>query len=199
MNWDLLFDTPWWLPLGLGLVGMAIWISGNKRRDRALLYIGSVAIVLALAVAIVSYFVQTPRERAEHASRAFIRAVVEQQLETAEAILDPRAHVNVLGGSTQYANRTQVMAAVDRADELFGLKSATITSLRSERQGPLIIIYVDVLSVQSATMDQGFPTSWQFEFQFTGDEWKLWRITLVKAPRFSLKDAARQFPVLPRR
>ena len=33
---NLLFDAPWWLPALLIAVGLALWISGNKRVDAGL-------------------------------------------------------------------------------------------------------------------------------------------------------------------
>lgn len=197
MDWELLFDTPWWLPAGLILAGVALWVSGNNRRDRALRGMGTTSLVLAVALMVVSYVVQTPVEQAEQSSRMLVRSVVSKDLARIDAILDSQAHVVVQGGDMLYANRRQITEAIQRATDLFGIKSAIITSLTSERQGPFISVAINVLSVQSATMDQGFPTSWLLEYQQHDDQWKLWRITFLKAARLSTLDVAKQFPVLP--
>ncbi len=197
MSWDLLFDTPWWMPLGLAVAGIAIWLSGNNRRDKALMGIGSVAVLAAVALTAISYIVHTPRELAERATRALVAAVVQHDLDSAREVLDPGAHVSVMGGRMQYSNREQILAAVDRAHTLFGLESVSISNLRSQRQGPLIIVDLDAISVQTATGGRPLPTTWQFEFQEGPDGWKLWRITLVRVSNFSPNDIARQLPVLP--
>ncbi len=198
MSWDLLFDTPWWLPAGLAIMGIAVWMSGNKRRDKTLMNLGYVVAAAALIVTAVSYFVLTDLEKAEAFTNRFVQAVVDQKLDFARDLLDPHAHLSVAGGAIQYADREQVMAAADRADELFGLQSATITSVRTEASGSQINVWFDCISVQDATMGRPLPTSWEFEYHRQPEGLKLWRITLTRVQGITPGQVSRQFPVIPR-
>lgn len=194
MDLDLLLDTPWWLPAGLALVGIAVWVSGNKRRDRALMNIGLVGLLVAVAVTAISYFVDTPKERAEKSTRTFVDAVVKQDLDTARAILHPSAYVRVLGAATPYANREEIIRAIDRADQEIGLTGASIMGLTSTQTDDVITITFTLFSEQTATMGRPLQTKWEFQFQQTAGGWNLWAITLLQGAGMTPNQAQRQFP-----
>src|SRR5690606_40799130 len=123
MNWDLLFDVPWWLPALLAVVGAVIWMSGNRRRDRALMWIGGAAVVTAAGWVGLSMLVQTDKERAEADTRALVQAVVDGDSQTLRRILDPQARVTIFGAATPYRDRQQIVQAAKDARERFGLSA----------------------------------------------------------------------------
>ena len=197
MNLDLILDTPWWLPAAMALVGISLWVSGNKRRDKALMSIGVVVLVTTVALVALSYFIDTPSERAEKSTRAFVAAVVEHDPDTLRGILSRNAYVKVSGGTTLYANRDEILLAVDRAHQQLGLKSASILGINANQTDDVITVIFSVLSDQSVTMGRPIQTRWEFQYQRTADGWSLWGITLLAAPQgMSPSQAQREFPTV---
>lgn len=197
MNLDLILDTPWWLPAGMALVAISVWVSGNKRRDRTLMNIGLVMLVATIALLTTSYFVDTPKERAEKSTRSFVAAVVGHDPQTLQAILSRNAYVKVSGGTTLYANREEILRAVDGAHEQLGLKMANILGMNANQTDDVITVTFSVLSDQAATMNRPIQTRWEFQYQRTAEGWSLWGITLLAAPQgMSPSQAQREFPAV---
>ena len=198
MSWDLRFDVPWWLPAALAVVGAVIWMSGNRRRDTALMRIGGVALVAAAAWAALSIFVQTDKERAEADTRALVKAVVEGDSQTLERILDPRARLTVFGAETPYHNRQQIIQAARDARERFGLSAAQITSMHSEQTGPVVTVEMTVMTTQEATLARPVPSTWQLQFQETSEGWSLWTVALVEVRGVGTNRVQRELPRIER-
>lgn len=196
MTWDLLFDAPWWLPLLLGAVGIAIWMSGNRRRDATLMRIGGSVVVVGIGVLALSYFVETDKERAESATRRLVQAVVTNEPATIRDILHPQTRLTAMG-LPAYQDREQILQAIKLAHDEFGLTDATITSMQTVQNGPMITVTFNVLTTQDQTLDRPVPSRWQFEFQEQADEWALTVITLVEVSQLGQREAQRQLPRLP--
>jgi hypothetical protein len=197
MSWDLLFDAPWWLPVMLGVIGIVIWVSGNRRRDSTLMSIGGGVVAVGIAVLAVSYFVETDKEKAESATRRLVQAVIANDPQTVREILHPQARLTVLGQATQYQDRDQIAQAVGLAHDRFGLTDATITSMQTEQNGPVITITFNVLTTQQATMARPLPSHWQFQFEERADGWGIAIITLVEVSQLGQSEAQRQLPRIP--
>ena len=119
---DLLFDTPWWLLTLIGIAGIALFMSGNARQNKGLLRSGLVVLLLGILLAVVSYLVDTPREKVIKGTHTLVQAAVERDKTKLAASLHPNA-------SLAGWNRQQIIdGAVVYADR-FGLKSATITGM----------------------------------------------------------------------
>ena len=52
---DLLFDQPWWLPTSIIIVGIALFISGNRRQLPRLRNAGAIIVLVALAFSLISF------------------------------------------------------------------------------------------------------------------------------------------------
>src|SRR4051812_33750736 len=119
---DLLFDTPWWLLTPIGVTGIALLMAGNSRQDRTLIRSGLGVILLGIALAVVSYLVDTPREKVVKGTHALIDAAVARD---GQAMAN-QLHANaVLGGW----NRKQIIEGAPVYADRFGLKKATITGM----------------------------------------------------------------------
>jgi hypothetical protein len=126
---DLLFDTPWWLLTLIGVSGVALFMSGNSRQNKQLLRGGVGVILLGVLLAVVSYLVDTPREKAIKGTHALVAAAVARDGQTLGSYLHPAA---ALAGW----NRKQIIEGAPIYADRFGLKGATITgwTLRKSRR-----------------------------------------------------------------
>jgi hypothetical protein len=192
---ELLFDTPWWLPVGIAALGVIVFVSGNRRRETRVRAAGGVLVLLAAVLFGVSYYMDTPTERAERQARELVRAVVGRDWRTVTSLLDPRASVAIINGKLPiYTNRDQIIAGATNAAERYDFKTATITSLDARRDDTVITVTVNILSDQGATMGYRLPTEWQLEWQETANGWSLIRITCLRIGQASGEATRQQFP-----
>ena len=190
---DLLFATPWWLPTALFVAGLIVFLSGNKRQMTGARNTGAGLIVLAMLVILVSYFVETDKERVTRQSRELIHAVNDRDWNKMRSLLDPRVSLAVLS-STIYADRDQLVKGAQMAVDQYGLKSVTITSLDTQQTQTVITVNVDVLTVQDFSMGRPIPSSWQFDWQETADGWLLTNITALKIANQAADQIRGSFP-----
>src|SRR5829696_8011445 len=129
MNTDLLFETPWWLPTVIAAVGAVLFYTANKRREVKLRTIGLGVIALGVLVALVSYFVDTPKERAVDGSKRLVQSVANRDWATMQSLLHPKASVSIANlPATLYNDRDQIVARAKDGAERYGIKSATVLS-----------------------------------------------------------------------
>jgi hypothetical protein len=172
---------------------LIVFLSGNKRQMTGARNTGAGLIVLAVLVILVSYFVETDKERVTRQSRELIHAVNDRDWNKMRSLLDPRVSLAVLS-STIYADRDQLVKGAQMAVDQYGLKSVTITSLDTQQTQTVITVNVDVLTVQDFSMGRPIPSSWQFEWEQSGKEWSLFRITCLKVANEQGPQVQSRFP-----
>jgi hypothetical protein len=192
---SLLLNVPWWMVAGLGALGIILFVAGNRRREDMLRNAGAVLVVAAIGWAAVSYYMDTPLERAANRSRELVASVIDKNWPVTQAILAPNASLSVLSADAAvYTSREQIIDGAKQAVDQYGLKSATILSLQARQDGGLITVDLDILSDQDVTMGRPITTSWQFEWQKSGEQWVLTRITCLRIGNSEGPAAQRQFP-----
>jgi hypothetical protein len=189
---DLLFDPPWYLPLGIAALGIYLFIYGNRRQDTRLRGIGGGVLLLAVGLFLLGRVMDTDREKAEKGTRQLVAAVEKRDWPAMTALLDPKASVGTPNGPV-YSSRDQIIAGATVATERFGVKNIHILSLTSRQDDTAITVDLDALSDQGIT-GQPFPTSWQFEWQERADGWKLMRIVCLKIGQDTGEGTRRLFP-----
>ena len=88
---DLLFDTPYWLLGLLVLLGVGLFISGNSRQEARVRTAGLGAIALAVLLVLLSYFIDTDKEKVAKQTRELVTAVQKRDRATLDRLLHPRA------------------------------------------------------------------------------------------------------------
>ena len=176
---DLLFQTPWWLPTLIAAAGVVIFVTGNARTETRVRTAGLAAVCLAILLAVVSYFVDTPRETAEKRSRELCYAFEQADWTKLTSILDKSTAVTVLN-STVYASRDQIVPAAKQAHERYGFKSVRVLSTSAEQQDTLITVDLTLLTEQSSAMVQTLTSEWQFIWEKHQGEWVLTEVRAVK-------------------
>ncbi|HMB95955.1 MAG TPA: hypothetical protein VKK61_07955, partial [Tepidisphaeraceae bacterium] len=58
-----LFETPWWLPTSFIVVGIVVFLAGNRRQEKNVMRSGIVIALLGVTIALVSWLVETDTEK----------------------------------------------------------------------------------------------------------------------------------------
>ena len=165
---QLLFETPWWLLTLIAIVAIALLVSGNNRQQNQLKLVGFVVLALGIILAAVSFFVDTPREKAIKGTRAFVHAVIARDQNTMRSVLHPNA--SLLGW-----NKEDIVYGAKQYAEDFGLKDAIITHLDAVQTDTLVTADLSVISQHAGGKMpyDNFNTSWQITWIDTGGGWMM--------------------------
>jgi hypothetical protein len=174
---ELLFHTPWWLPVAIAVVGICVFVTGNKRTDARTRTIGLGIVFLAALLAVLSYFVETPVERSVRLTKEFVAAFERQDYAAMSGILQPSTSVGVTG-ATIYASREQIVARAKSAHQQYGFKSVRVLTSSVERHQTQITVTITLLSEQNITPT--LTSEWQFEWQESSEGWSLAEIRALK-------------------
>ena len=186
---DLLFDTPWWLFTLLGMIAATLLVSGNARQNRRLLTAGIAALALGILLAITSYLVDTPKEKAIKGTHAFINGILARDKTQIAAQLHPNA-------SIEGWNRQQIIDGAVTYADLYGLQGATISGMTVDQQPPHIIIDMVVFSTHDAAKAQinTLRSEWQLDWLDDGTgHYLLKTITPVKLMNMTRDEIARRY------
>jgi hypothetical protein len=190
----LLFDAPWWLPTLLAGVGIVLFWNGNRRGESKIRNVGLLFLLGAVGVILVSHFIDTDEERTVKQSRQLVYSVEKRDWATLKSVLDPNTELLALGGLAIYGGRDEIIGGAKAAVDQYGLKNVRILSTTSEQTDTVINITMTVMSEQDFTQSRPITTTWQFEWQQSGETWTLVRITNIKIGNMQGEAAGRQFP-----
>ena len=179
MSNELLFETPWWLPTAIVAVGAVLFYTANRRQEVRRRTAGLAVVALGVAVALVSYFVDTPKERAVGGSRRLVQAFTDKDWPAMTSILHPKASLSIANLSTLYNDRDQIVAKAREASDRYGFKSATVLGTEARQDQTLITVSVDLLTVQEYTMGKPIRSNWEFDWLESADGWALYKIRAI--------------------
>jgi len=182
---DLLFSVPWYLPTILGIVGLSLFVSGNRRQKPQIRTAGVAVIGLANLWAVVSYLVKTPKEICESQTRQYVRAVVDRDWPTFDRLMEPDVRFTD-GTDWQIAGRDTWAGDVKAGAEQIGLKSASISSMDLAETSGAIIATITVYSTQEATLERPIESEWTLEWRQSGGRWLLHELRPVQVTGASL-------------
>ena len=177
---DLLFAVPWYLPTVLGIIGLAIFVSGNRRQHPPARMAGLVVIVLAIGWAVMSYLVDTPKEICEKNSRRLVQSVVDRDWKTFGELLAPDAAFKFAGTQWQIAGKEDLTNRVKASVEPIGLKSASVTDAVAKESGSTITVSIKVFSTQEISLDRPIDSQWELDWQESGGRWLLHEIRAIQ-------------------
>lgn len=189
---DLLFNTPWWLPALVAAIGAVLFVTGNKRTENRVRNAGAAVVLLAVALAAVSYFVDTPLETAERRTSELVDAFERADWPAMTSILDPTAAVTVLGNPV-YGNRDDIITNAKKAHERYGFKSATILSSTAEQTQSVITVTIILLTEQDS-LGRTLNSQWQFEWLKGAEGWALVEIRALKIGQSTGDQVREMFP-----
>lgn len=191
---NLLFDAPWWLPAAVAALGIFVFWTGNRRQESKERNVGAALLLAAVFMLLLSYFVDTDTEKAVKRSKALVNAVEARDWTTMRNTLDPAVSLSMLGANIIYETRDEIINGAKRAVDQYGVKNVHILSTSTEATDQLISVTMSIVSEQDYTMGRPIPTSWKLEWQRSGKDWTLMRITCIKIANLTGESAGRQFP-----
>lgn len=187
---DLLFATPWWLLTMICGLGIAFFVIANNRQETGLRTAGLVIFLLGIGLGIVSYSVETDKEKVERHTHELISAIVASNWPTVQSLLDPQVNFLKLHGSKE------LMTAVRAAQENVHVTSAHIATTHIDQSPGDITEKIDVYSVQEATLDRGALSGWELDWVPTpdGKDWRLIEIKIMGGPQISPDEIESRVP-----
>lgn len=182
---DLLFSVPWYLPTLLAIIGLAIFVSGNRRQKPAMRAVGFGLIGLAILWAVVSYLVETPKEICERQTRQYVRAVVDRDWTTFDKLLEPG--MRFTDGSAWHIDGSDTWAQdVKSGADQIGLKGASITGLQATESQDTVTTTITVYSTQDLTLDRPVDSEWTLEWRQSNGRWLLHELKPLRVSGASL-------------
>jgi hypothetical protein len=176
---DLLFYASWWMLAVIAGAGVFALVAGLRRLDKKLRRLGMGLILLAGIVGALRLVFPTARERMEKRSRQLVQAVDQRDWNTLGGLLD----VNTIVGFKSHvaaAGKDKIVSTLKENCDRYGLKSVSIIGMESEQTETLITVSLVAYTVQEFTAGSPATSTWQLDYQESGDQWVLEKITLVR-------------------
>src|SRR5689334_4234537 len=104
---NYIYETPWWLPTGIAFLGIILFITGNNRVEKRLRLAGIIVVALAIILAVVSYLLDSPREKVVKRTYALVSSVEARDWTKMATYLHPTVTVSVFAGRDQVVNGTR--------------------------------------------------------------------------------------------
>ena len=173
---ELLFETPWWLPTLIIALGAFVFVAGNRRQEKRIIYPGLGLALLGIAVALLSYFVETDKERSVRRTRELVAAVDHRDWPKFRSLIDPKSSVYGIRGPEAITQAVQLGA------ERYNVANLHITGLDVDKADTIITVTIRVLSDQ--TGGSGISDS-QLQYQDFGDGWQLYEVKALTNQQIS--------------
>ena len=170
---NYIYETPWWLPTGIALLGIILFITGNNRLEKRLRLAGIIVIAFAVLLALVSFFLDSDREKVIKRTNALVDAIEARQWDRMATYLHPNVTVAVFNG------RDAVVKAAQNAAEASNLKQVRVVSLDATVLPDHIRA---TLRVNTTLRDGTGLTDWALEWEETAAGWVVRNITPEGGP-----------------
>lgn len=191
---DLLFDVPWWIPILLAVIGIALFLRGNAQQKSNVRTTGLAVFALAVGWFLLSFFVDTDKEKAQKGTKVLLQSVVDGDWTKFQSMLTPQASVTVLGQSTGVTGAENVKSMAQAGAEAIHLTGASMRSAEAEQDGPLIQIKAQVVSIEALPEAPTMPSTWQFTWENTPAGWRVREIQLLKLHEFTPDQMKQMMP-----
>jgi hypothetical protein len=191
---DYFFNTPWWLPAAVVAVGAVLFYTANKRQETRLRTAGLLVVFLGVAVAVVSYFVDTDLERAEKQTRRIVDAFENKDWPAFRSLLHPGTSISIANGQTLYRGNDVIANKAREASDKYGFRAVNVTGMDSRQDQTLITVSIGVISTQEATMLRPINSTWEFDWLESADGWYLSEVRAVRIGQATGEGMESMFP-----
>jgi hypothetical protein len=192
---DLLFDVPWWLVGLLLIVGMSVFVSGNRRQNPRIRESGAGLILLAVIWGAVSYLVDTDKEKCQKQSKQFVQSVVAQDWVTFDNLLDTDVAFRFSGSPWSIVGKDTLDHALRTDIHQIGVESARVSGIDAKQELGTVTVHLSVWSTQKSTMDQPLNSEWEFDWQKQADKWLLHEVRALRVANLSSEQIRASLPV----
>ena len=144
---EFLFHVQWWIPTLIAVIGIALFLNGNKAQVARLRNAGAGIVAFALLWGIASYIVDTDQEKVENGTHETLDAVVAGKWDVFQSKLTPTALFTVNGSPIRASTAAEDVTEYAREGaDYIKLKSAHIQNLTLEQVGTVITAHFEILS-----------------------------------------------------
>ena len=159
--------------------GVCAFFVGNRRLDKKLQRLGIALVLIAGIVAGLRLLFPSDREMMEKRTRQVVNAVDHQDWKALRALLDAKT---IIAFPTRIlaAGQDNIVGVTKEYSERYSLRSVSVTGMESEQTQTLITVSIQVYSIQDVSQGRPIISSWQFDYQQSGDQWLLGKITLLR-------------------
>jgi hypothetical protein len=192
---DLLFDVPWWLPTLLGIIGISLAVSGNRRQNERTRAWGLGVIALAVSWALLSYLVDTDKEKCQKLTKQFVQSVVAQDWTTFDNSLDNKVSFRFAGSAWSIVGKDTLDQALRADIAHVGVQSARITAIDAHEDSGTITVHISVWSTQHSTMDQPLSSEWELDWHKPQTKFLLTQIRALRVSNLTSEDIKSSLPV----
>ncbi|HWE02641.1 MAG TPA: hypothetical protein VG326_09550 [Tepidisphaeraceae bacterium] len=174
---DLLFDVSWWIPALLAVIAISLVVNGDKRQVSRVRNAGVGLLLVAVGWALLSYFVDTDKEKVNKQTHRLIKDVVDGDWAdfrshlTVSATFATKAGTVVTGGDL-------VSTYAQTSAERIHVTSATVRDLTDEEHDGVIATRFSLVSTQDALTPIETST-WEFDWEKTTAGWKASSLRLI--------------------
>jgi hypothetical protein len=167
---DLLFDVPWWIPTLLAVIGVSLYVNGNKRQITRVRAAGIALVLLAIGWTLLSYFVDTDKEKVARQTHRLVKDVVDGDWTNFKSQLSASVSFATKGGTI--ASGPDVISDYARTSaETIHVTSATIRDLKVKGNGAAITASFTLISTQES-LTPVETSAWEFDWERTAEGWK---------------------------
>lgn len=183
---ELLFDTPLWLPATIVAAGVLLFWMGNVRLEKKLRNTGAGLLAAAVLLLVISFVMDTPREKVMKQTRQLVESVEKRDWPTMQQLLDPRCTLD------KYNNREEIVAAAQTAVDRFEIKNITVTSLDAKQDAASITVHLNLFSELNISMGRPVPTSWELDWQKSSGQWLLRNVSVLESMQAGSQRAVKE-------
>jgi len=171
MTW--IYETPWWLPAALALVGIVVLWAAKDRREKKLIYTGGGLVALAGIIALVSYLLESDRECVERQTKETIQAIANRQWPPLDSLLHDDIAIGALRG------RQAVIQTARFAVEAADLRSVRVTSVATRQN---TAGYASQVQIYADFRNGNAISNWDFKWEKTPGGWRLREAIFLGGP-----------------
>lgn len=182
---EALFNPPFWLPIALGIVGVAVFLYGNARTQTPVRNAGLGVLALTVIWCVAAFLVRTTTEQCLDRTRSIVASVERAQWPELAKLMDRNTKFTFM--SMTLDAQQLVKSAQDNA-ERFGVKDIRIISENVERGIDTVDVTINTLVEGSMTTTAAF----KFEYEQRTDGMLLSRITALRVGGASTDEISRQ-------
>ena len=172
-----LFDTPYWLLALVAVIGVGLLISANSRQEKRLAYAGGLVLFVALLLFLLSYFVETDKEKVRKGTKELAAAVENKDTAALDRLLHPGA---TLAGSP--LTRAEILEMIPRQVDRYQIHNIRLSPEEPRQRGSGVIEITATVTADARGSGAAgrSPTDWQFTWVRTPDGWRLREIRPLK-------------------
>ena len=170
---NYIYETPWWLPTGIALLGVILFVTGNNRLEKRIRLAGIIAVALAVILALVSFLLDSDREKVVKRTYGLVDSVEKGDWSRMATYLHPNVTIVVYNG------RDAVVNAARNAAEYSNLRQVRVVSLDANVLPDQIRT---TLRVNTTLRDGTGLTDWVLEWEELDGSWVVHQITPEGGP-----------------